>query len=172
MTTTTPAQLLAARDDRVRRRRSLQGRHPGSVVVGVTLVTPGPVKSSPTLVRIRDRAVTALRGQAAELGWPVLDREERDGAAGPEAHLVLDVPTGDATTVKRVLVGLEDSCPGGRLWDLDVHDGERTVSRTSLGRAPRRCLVCAEPAHACARSRAHDLADLTTAVEALRAAHR
>lgn len=127
----------------------------GGEVVGVTLLVPGAVKTSPDLVRARDQAVLA----------------------GPGAQLVLEVPGGDdgrpqAAVVKSLLVGLEESRPGGRLWDLDVHDGDHPLSRTSLGPPPRRRLVGDGPAHACARSRAHDASDLARAVEVLRAAHR
>lgn len=146
LTSVTPPQLLAAGDARVRRRRVLQRRHPCAVVVGGAR-------------------------------WQVLDEEVHNSLAGPEVQLVLEVPGGDdgrpqAAVVKRPLVGLEESRPGGRLWDLDVHDGEHLLSRTSLGLPPRRRLVCDGPAHACARSRAHDASDRARAVEVLRAAHR
>ena len=54
----------------------------------------------------------------------------------------------------------------GRLWDLDVTDPRLgALSRRSLGLPVRRCLVCGEAAHACARSRAHPLAELLGAIE-------
>ncbi|WP_392465994.1 citrate lyase holo-[acyl-carrier protein] synthase [Arsenicicoccus cauae] len=98
----------------------------GGEVVGVTLLVPGAVKTSPDLVRARDEAVAAVRAGVEGERWRV----------------------------------------------LDVHDGDHPLSRTSLGPPPRRCLVGDGPAHACARSRAHDASDLARAVEVLRAAHR
>ncbi len=49
------------------------------------------------------------------------------------------------------------SHPLGRLWDIDVICPQNgLVGRQSLGESQRRCLLCDEPAHACARSRRHD----------------
>ncbi|VTM50676.1 phosphoribosyl-dephospho-CoA transferase [Klebsiella pneumoniae] len=56
-----------------------------------------------------------------------------------------------------VQVRLEQSHPLGRLWDIDVICPQNgLVGRQSLGESQRRCLLCDEPAHACARSRRHD----------------
>ena len=57
------------------------------------------------------------------------------------------------------MIELEDHHPLGRLWDLDVLAPEQgQLSRQDLGFPARQCLVCDEPAHACARSRRHPLA--------------
>ena len=70
--------------------------------------------------------------------------------------------------LKRALVNLETADPLGRLWDLDVTDPQRgALSRRGLGLPVRRCIVCDEPAHACARSRAHSLAELLRAIEVI-----
>ena len=68
--------------------------------------------------------------------------------------------------LKRALVDLETVDPLGRLWDLDVTDPKLgALSRRGLGLPVRRCIVCDQPAHACARSRAHSLPELLGAIE-------
>ena len=73
----------------------------------------------------------------------------------------------DAVDLKAALVALEDSHPLGRLWDLDVASRQGSLSRRDLGHPARRCLVCDEPAHACARSQAHSRETLFAAIEAM-----
>jgi holo-ACP synthase len=74
----------------------------------------------------------------------------------------------DARDLKCAMVGLEDDHPLGRLWDLDVVDPViGGISRSDLGQGPRRCLICGEPAHACARSRTHAIPDLLAAMKGL-----
>ena len=61
------------------------------------------------------------------------------------------------TYAKLMCSTLEQSHPLGRLWDIDVICPQNgLVGRQSLGESQRRCLLCDEPAHACARSRRHD----------------
>ena len=59
---------------------------------------------------------------------------------------------------------MEEGSDLGRLFDLDVLIPDETfpqsISRSRLGAAPRRCLLCEEDAKACARSRAHTMDQL------------
>jgi holo-ACP synthase len=83
--------------------------------------------------------------------------------AGPEAIYVVDAP---AEELKVVAMALEDTHVLGRFWDLDViAKSMHPLSRSSLNRPPRRCLVCEQSAKACARSRRHPLAELLAVIE-------
>ena len=87
------------------------------------------------------------------------------GPTGPEALFAVEAPSDE---LKRALIVLETAEPLGRLWDLDVIDPRLgALSRRSLGLPVRRCIVCDEAAHACARSRAHSLAELLRAIEVI-----
>jgi holo-ACP synthase/holo-ACP synthase/triphosphoribosyl-dephospho-CoA synthase len=67
----------------------------------------------------------------------------------------------DATEVKRRMCMLEDRDRLGRIFDIDVLrvDGSK-VSREDFGMAPRKCLMCEQEAHLCARNRTHKVADM------------
>jgi holo-ACP synthase len=155
-------QVLASRDRRVERQRAVldRWRRP---VLSLTLVFPGPHKDGPVPRALMAAALAAVDGLLGGR-WPVLQAGAWQQATGPEALRVVDA---DPLELKRALVALEEAHPLGRLWDLDVICPERgSLPRKALGLPPRRCLLCQESAHACARSRAHPLPELLAAIEA------
>ncbi|MDR3437795.1 citrate lyase holo-[acyl-carrier protein] synthase [Telmatospirillum sp.] len=155
-------QMLAAREQRAARQQAALARH-ALPVVSLSVVMPGPVKSTPLTRSIRDIAVTALAALFAAKQWPIRSFAPTGGSTGPEALYVIDC---DALALKQALAELEDTHPLGRLWDIDVLCPERgQIGRRDLGRAPRRCLICNGDAHACARSQRHPLADLQAVIE-------
>lgn len=169
------SDVLAAREARARRQDELAATFlvgpeaaPGVTVVGVTVVAPGPIKDARWSRRVHAAGMSAVEEVAAARGWPVRHREtDPPGPAGPCGYVVL---AAEAPTVKAELTAAEDSHPVGRLWDLDVVADGRPLGRADLRLPPRRCLVCSGPAAPCARSRAHDLHELTRRIDELVAA--
>ncbi|MBW3085017.1 2-(5''-triphosphoribosyl)-3'-dephosphocoenzyme-A synthase [Austwickia sp. TVS 96-490-7B] len=159
------AAVLAAREARAERQRSLLAPPHVTAVVSATLVVPGPQKCPPWTVPVWAEMVAVVRRTIALRGWPVAAEDIRaGGVGGDEALWAL---TAAPEVVKRALVDVEDSHPCGRLWDLDVltlQEGiARPLSRGGWGSLPRRCLVCGEAAAACARSGAHAHSDVAAA---------
>jgi len=161
-----PASLddvLKAREQRAVRQQAALATF-GKAVLSLTLVSTGPIKDSPQLRFVFAEAVAAIDTLLAARQWKALAREYVTQASGPEAIVVVDCP---AQSLKWVFAELEDRHPLGRLWDMDVlcPETRRGISRQNLLLAPRKCLVCGEAAHACARSRAHSLKDLSWVIE-------
>lgn len=157
-------EILAGRDRRARLQRAWLETH-RRPLVSMTLVTPGPRKDTPGTRLLLETGLREVLDLARRRGWPVLASETAAPATGPEALLSVDA---DALDLKGALVGLERTHPLGRLWDMDVLDpGLGPITRRGLGLPGRRCLLCGEDAHACARSRAHPLEDLQRAVEGI-----
>lgn len=155
--------LLAARERRVALRGAAFAAFPGRVAVSIAPVMPGPVKTAP-LARLLQAAALAEVARLLDAhawAWTLVRAET--GTAGPEA---LVLAAADSADLKRAAVGLEAAHPLGRLWDLDVATAVGAVARRDLGLPPRTCLLCDQPAHACARSRAHPVADLLAAMHA------
>jgi len=155
--------VLNAREQRVARQQAALAEF-SKAVLSLTLVSPGPIKDSPQLRFVFAEAVAATDTLLADRQWKALAREYVTQASGPEAIVVVDCP---AQSLKWALAELEDRHPLGRLWDMDVicPETRRGISRQSLLLAPRKCLVCGEAAHACSRSRAHSLKDLSWVIE-------
>lgn len=166
------ADVLAARDARVDRQRTLasefgcgsrdSSESPAASVVSLTLVIPGADKNPDWAPEVFTAALDAAAGAFAP---EELRHEERhDTLAGPQGFLVV---ARSPHEVKRCLVEVEDTHRWGRLFDLDVVLDGRPLARTEVGAPPRRCLVCEGPAAPCARSRAHDLPTLASAIAAV-----
>lgn len=149
--------MLGRREARVANRQRLLERHRRPVVT-FTLVTPGPLKDTPAARLVYEEGCRTLRFILGGAGLKVLASVDQGFPTGPEGFRVVDA---DPIRLKRKLAALEDSHALGRLWDLDVCDADgNPVSRATVGMLPRKCLVCDEPAHACARSGRHPLEEV------------
>lgn len=155
--TPTLDDVLARREERQRIQRELiEARH--LPLVSVTVVSPGPVKSSPLIARVHAEALAELDNRIRDVElWPVWERQDYDGPTGPETLLAVDA---DPVELKRAMVDLEESHPWGRLWDLDVVTESGPLTRADVDAPARRCLLCKRPSPECARSRRHSVDEL------------
>ena len=156
--------VLAAREARVARRLDALSRL-GLPIVTVTPVMPGPIKDCPASRRLQQSALDAVENLFRARQWSGTRLWAESAPTGLEALFAVEASSDE---IKRALINLETAEPLGRLWDLDVIDPRLgALSRRSLGLPVRRCILCDEAAHACARSRAHSLAELFRAIEVI-----
>lgn len=153
--------MLDCREKRAERQKEMLSRY-GAPVVSITLVWPGEVKDTDASRYAMEQATRSLDDVLEAMSVSPNLRRCDFLVTGAEAIYSVNM---DVTALKRLCVGLEEAHPLGRLWDIDVIgiDG-RPASRTEIGLSPRTCLVCDEPAHVCARSRAHDVNALLTEI--------
>ncbi len=125
-------------------------------LISFTVVMPGSVKRNEMSEKIFSKGKAAL--EAALGGYNIIFKNERQKNTGLEAFYCVDL---DARELKKLTVSIEDECRFNRLFDFDVIDiCKKPISRTMLGLVGRKCLICGEPAHACARSRKHSVDEL------------
>lgn len=154
--------ILAAREQRVKRQRDAlaQWKLP---LISVTLVIPGPQKNSEMARIIMKEAIKDINSVCNRQGWTIISFDEISPITGPEALYVVNA---DARPLKQALAEQEEVHQLGRLWDLDVIDRNGVaISRSELGMEQRKCLVCNEPGHVCARSAAHALPEIMHVIE-------
>lgn len=74
----------------------------------------------------------------------------------------------DERSLKALMLKIENEHPLGRLFDLDVIgvDG-RPISRETLGNSKRKCLLCEQDAHICARNRGHTVETLIEKIHSM-----
>ena len=153
------AQMLEARENRVRRQRALI-REFGKPIICFTMNIPGPVKDSPLIRR-------GFRAGIGELdhrlpGANVLHREIQEAVTGWEAIYVVDL---DPMALKAITTTIEDDHSLGRLFDMDVIDTDLCkLNRDAVGGGSRDCIVCGAPGRGCASRRVHSVAELQKAV--------
>ena len=159
--------MMRAREARAQAQRMLLMRHPGAVVVGLTMNIAGPVKTNAAIERAFAWGEACVRAVLAAHEVPFAHAIHE--VTGPEALFCVHA---DAAELKRRLCALEDGCAMGRLLDIDVigADGMK-LSRTDVGLHARRCLLCGRPAPECARSRTHSAQELFARALEIIAAH-
>lgn len=153
-------EILAAREQRCQKQQELLRRFKLPLVC-FTMNIPGPTKDSPL---IRRAFATGLSMLDEKLG-SVRFREVAYANTGSEAFYV---PQMDAAELKKLCTAIEESCPLGRLFDMDVLDtnGEKLERKNQRG-----CMVCGKPGRFCAASRAHDVATLQQTTSDMITAH-
>ena len=150
-------QVLDAREARAKAIQALIKQF-GKPVLCTKLNIPGEIKSFPLADKAFDVAIAATRRQIERHEWRILFANEKKAITGNEALLVIDC---DSRMLKKSMITVEEEHPLGRLFDLDVFDGEgNSVSGEVEGRRERSCFICQEPVWACARSRKHSAQEL------------
>lgn len=154
-------ELLAARERRAAWQRQLRGNRADTQIV-LSVLTPGAVKNHAFSRAVFAAGQDMLARLIKARGWTLHASASLHEAAGEMACWSVDAPP---DSVKRLLLSVEERLPLGRLWDMDVLDGEgKPLSRRQFGYAPRRCLLCAQDAKICARERRHALHELQAAM--------
>lgn len=150
-------EMLDARERRADRQRIMLERN-GGCVISFTINIPGPVKINPFIQKTFHEGLDQIRRKLNEAGIDIIQKEQKAEKTGCEALLSV---AHDAMEIKGMMVAIEEGHPLGRLFDIDVINGEGCpVSRTQLGYPPRRCPVCGGIGHECSRSRRHDYKEL------------
>lgn len=79
---------------------------------------------------------------------------------------IFEICSHDLLDVKKICIDIEDNSPLGRYVDIDVYYNSLiSVSRSDLGHVGRKCYLCDDLAHICARSRKHSSSELIKKME-------
>lgn len=155
------SDMLEARETRAARIADAL-RHGHRTLLSFTMNIPGPVKVTPLILRGFREGQRRVEGalSAAHSFFLLFESEHFTGC---EALYAID---GDAATIKKICIELENADGLSRLFDLDVIGAEGgAASRTELGCAERGCIVCGVPGRGCASRRIHSIEELQQAVK-------
>ncbi|MCI6159959.1 MAG: citrate lyase holo-[acyl-carrier protein] synthase [Prevotellaceae bacterium] len=148
-------ELLQSREQRWAMQQELIHSHPGLSLICLTVIMPGNVKRNSRSLTVARAAVEAMQQHFA---GNTVHLSTRDLETGFEAYLLTSLSPAHA---KRVACHIEDTHPLGRLFDADVIDRDgRPISRSSIGEAPRKCLLCNREARYCMRNHSHTQEEL------------
>lgn len=147
----TLTELLDAREERVRMQLQLQKEH-SCPLVCFTMNIAGPVKTSPLIVRGFKYGLEQLEKKLAN--YTILSRHIEYSKSGPTAFLSV---LADAKTIKDICIQIEESCPLGRLFDMDVLDTNGVKLERHFQRC---CIICGKEGRGCAAGRIHSVEQL------------
>lgn len=155
------AAMLDRRETRVRQQEAWR-QHYKSALLSFTLNIPGPIKTSSMLRWVFQEGCRIIHENLCALDSLVIVADETLPLATGDEYLCAF--HGDPALIKKRMMSIEEHHPLGRLFDIDIllPSGEK-LSRPRY----RRCFLCDEQAQACARSRAHTLDELQTAISHL-----
>lgn len=159
-------EMLTARENRVWMQQELIGQY-GRPILCFTMNIPGPIKDTPLIRRSFDYGWQELERRLPKDS--ILFRDVAYAVTGCQAMYALDMGAED---IKRISTAIEDSCPMGRLFDMDVLDEQgRKLDREQVGGGSRDCIVCGAPGRGCASRRVHSVPELQKASNELMEAH-
>ena len=152
-------EVLNAREARADRQATML--QTGKSLISFTLNIPGPVKRFPLSVKTFEIGRCEIENQLRRYQIAVSGFTFTDQKTGTEG---LWSVAADAAALKSLMVVIDEGHPLGRLFDIDVigADGGK-ISRESVGSEVRRCLICRNPASACAGRRVHGVEELVEA---------
>lgn len=149
--------MLTARERRAETQQKLLNKYQ-QPLISFTLNIPGPIKVFPGVPEAFEEGCRRVETLLVREQLPIAEQLETRTKTGCEK---LYSVAASAAALKAHMVSLEEQDVLGRLFDIDVLDANgRQMGRTDIGAAPRRCLICEAPAHACARSRQHSVEEL------------
>ena len=152
--------ILTQREWRANRIAELLAQYRQTVVC-YKLNIPGPIKNNEWIKNIFAQGKQAILEQLALSSRATIYKEEKISDAGDELFLVVQ---SDAAEVKKIMCLIEENHYFGRLFDIDVLTENESVSRTQIGYAERKCLICENKAVLCGRNRTHTVAELQSKI--------
>ncbi|MDO5550616.1 MAG: citrate lyase holo-[acyl-carrier protein] synthase [Lachnospiraceae bacterium] len=159
-------EVMAFREEKAFHQAWMQQKKPGCVIISLGMNIPGPRKTAPPVRMAFFAGVQALEELLRQEKFSVCMAERLEKDSGFAALYAVSGSSG--LEVKKKVLTIEESHPLGRLFDIDVMDGEgRGISRQETGFPPRKCLICDKDAKVCGRSRAHTVQELEEAVLAV-----
>lgn len=147
------ADVLRARDERCMRQQMLLKAH-GLPLLSFTMNIAGPVKTDGLIRYAFFEGVSCIERTLKARRTAVAQEIQTLAFTGNEQLWAVDA---DASELKKWMLEIEENHPLGRLFDIDViNEAGEKLARS----AHRKCLICGNDVHVCARSRAHSADEL------------
>lgn len=155
-------ELLAARDDRCEFQKQLL--KDGQCLICLTMNIPGNKKRTPLIDKAFEYGVSLIEIILAANDVSITEKHTRTLKTGCEGFWIVDY---DPIILKQEIIDLENSCEIGRVFDIDIITEKGIISRSILGAFPRKCYLCNEDAHQCARNQSHSYEELVQYINSL-----
>lgn len=152
--------ILSARDERASLQQTMLNAH-RIPLISFGMNIAGSVKLDEDILRAYREGVYLIENVLKINRIAVREKREKIAFTGCECIWAVD---SDANELKRRMRMIEEREALGRLFDIDVID----IDGAKIARSEaRRCLICSQNAHICARSRRHSTEELSACTKAI-----
>lgn len=159
-------KILAAREKRYQIRLDLHKEYNSPIIV-ITMNIPGPDKNNRLINKAFCKVIIEISKILAKQKIVIKKKIVDSTPAGPESFLVLDF-NGNYHVLKEKLIKIEETHYLGRLLDLDLYGIDNNpISRNSIAKKERKCLICQKDARECIIEKRHSLKELKAKVNRL-----
>lgn len=151
------SEMLDARENRALEQRKILDEF-NITIISFTLNISGPVKTFPLAQKSFIEGKKLVNEKLKRHNLNIAYEKYNIDKTSYEAFFALDY---NPFYIKKLMVDIENSCPLGRIFDIDVlkANGDK-LSRQDLNIPERTCLLCNDKAHVCARSKKHTTDEL------------
>ncbi|MDF2881960.1 MAG: citX [Clostridiaceae bacterium] len=145
-------EILNEREKRVNLIASLEEKY-NCTIIALRVNYPGPNKSN-------DLSISICTIMAKEILHEFTHYFHIQSYVSAEGPIFIMAVNRDSYEVKKAAVSIEDTHSLGRLVDIDVYNQGKGLSRKELNMPPRKCYICEDNAHNCARSKRHSVEEI------------
>lgn len=151
-------RILEGREERAKEQKKIISKTNASLI-SFTVNTPGLEKNNDRIKNIFEKEIYEIKSSLKDKGLEIKYEKLNIGKiSGPEGFISVNE---EAEIIKEMTVIIEENSPIGRLFDVDVLDSEgKAISRNTLNKEPRKCIVCGENAKYCSRTRKHPIEEV------------
>lgn len=151
-------RILEGREERAKEQKKIISKT-NATLISFTVNTPGLEKNNDRIKNIFEKEIYEIKKALEYKGLEIKQEKLNKGkVSGPEGFISVNEK---AEVIKEMTVVIEETSPIGRLFDIDVLDLEgKAISRNTLDKEPRKCIVCGENAKHCSRSRKHSIEEV------------
>ena len=150
-------KMLDAKEKRYYKIKALTEKY-NLPVLSFMLNIPGKDKNFKEAVDFHKKYIEKIKKLLEENEIKILFEDYENLITGMEYIGVLD---GDGREIKKLMMEVEEESIGGRLLDLDIYDKDFSqISRSSLGLAERKCIICGDTARTCIKKERHSQDEL------------
>lgn len=150
-------KMLDAKEKRYYKIKALTEKY-NLPVLSFMLNIPGEDKNFKEAVDFHKKYIEKIKKLLEENEIKILFEDYENLITGMEYIGVLD---GDGREIKKLMMEVEEESIGGRLLDLDIYDKDFSqISRSSLGLAERKCIICDDLARTCIKKERHSQDEL------------
>lgn len=150
-------KMLDAKEKRYYKIKALTEKY-NLPVLSFMLNIPGEDKNFEDAVIFHEKFIKKIKNILEKEDIKILWEEYNNLNTGMEYLAVLN---GEGKFIKEKMIGLEEESREGRLLDIDIYDKDFSqISRSSLGLAERKCIICGDTARTCIKEERHSQDEL------------